>query len=120
MSARRAGSRPECKDYQLKLIGIVEHEQREGTMVRPTSPLFTLSALLALCLANVAAKTGGGGIRGVRALVRLRIFAFMKSRRNLCRIEFEQYQVGTTYAESNFLRVRIYGKNRAESEECPT
>lgn len=70
-------------------------------MVRPTSPLFTLSALLALCLANVAAKTGGGGIRGVRALVRLRIFAFMKSRRNLCRIEFEQYQVGTTYAESN-------------------
>lgn len=45
-------------------------------MVRPTSPLFTLSALLALCLANVAAKTGGGGIRGVRALVRLRIFAF--------------------------------------------
>lgn len=88
-------------------------------MVRPTSPLFTLSALLALCLANVAAKTGGGGIRGVRALVRLRIFAFMKSRRNLCRIEFEQYQVGTTYAESNFLRVRIYGKTRAESEECP-
>ena len=63
-----------------------EDEQREGTMVRPTSPLFTLSALLALCLANVAAKTGGGGIRGVRALVRLRIFAFMKSRHNLCRV----------------------------------
>ena len=55
-------------------------------MVRPTSPLFTLAALLALCLANVAAKTGGGGIRGVRALVRLRIFAFMKSRHNLCRM----------------------------------
>lgn len=78
---------PRMQDY--KIIGIVpppDDERREGTMVRPTSPLFTLAVLLALCLDNVAAKTGGGGIRGVRALVRLRIFAFMKSRHNLCRV----------------------------------
>ena len=42
-------------------------------MVRPMAPLCALLwALLALCLANVAAaviNTGGGGIRGVRTLV---------------------------------------------------
>lgn len=51
-------------------------------MVRLTSPLCSLAALLALCSAEAAAKTVYGGIRGVRALVRLRIVAVLKSRHN--------------------------------------
>ena len=58
--ARRGDERPPPED----------EERREGTMVRLTSPLCTLAALLALCSVNAAAKTVGGGIRGVRALVR--------------------------------------------------